>query len=143
MKMNSPEIIYTNDKKLLDHILATDFFVGWPKPPSEQTLKKILQNSQHIYLAVENEKLVGFINAISDQILSAYIPLLEVLPEYQGKGIGQMLVAKIREDLSGYYMIDICCDDDVVLFYEAAGFRKGNSMILRNYKNQSGLLSSV
>ena len=31
-------------------------------------------------------RVVGFVTAISDGVLSAYIPLLEVLPEYQGAG---------------------------------------------------------
>lgn len=137
--MNPSEIFYTSDKKWIERINALGFFVGWPNPPSGQTLKKILTNSQYIYLAIENEKLVGFINAISDQVLSAYIPLLEVLPEYQGKGIGQKLVSRIKEDLSIYYMIDICCDDEVVSFYEKSGFRKGSSVMIRNYKHQSGI----
>lgn len=136
--MKLPEIIYTNDKQQIDLITTSDFFVGWPNPPSEQVFKIILKNSQHIYLAIDKEKLVGFINAISDQILTAYIPLLEVLPEYQGKGIGRALVSKMKEDLKKYYMIDICCDEDVVSFYEKIGFKKGHSMTLRNYKNQSG-----
>lgn len=66
---------------------------------------------------------MGFINAISDQVLSAYIPLLEVLPEYQRRGIGQMLVSKLKEDLQTYYMIDICCDENVLPFYEEQGFK--------------------
>lgn len=141
--MNFPEIFYTNDKQKISELSVSGFFVGWPNPPSEQTLKKILMNSQHIYLALDGQNLVGFINAISDQVLSSYIPLLEVLPQYQGKGIGQKLVALIKEDLSSYYMIDICCDDDVVSFYENAGFKKGNSVMKRNYKNQSGSITEI
>ena len=122
------------------NLSVSGFFVGWPNPPSDQTLKKILTNSQHIYLAIENDKLVGFINAISDQVLSAYIPLLEVLPEYQGQGIGQTLVTRMKEDLQQFYMIDICCDDNVVPFYEGQGFKRGHSVMTRNYQQQSGIL---
>lgn len=88
---------------------------------------------------MDKERLVGFINAISDQILSAYIPLLEVLPEYQGRGIGQTLVTKMKEDLQKYYMIDICCDEEVLPFYEGQGFKRGHSVMIRNYQQQSGL----
>ncbi|MEM9907537.1 MAG: hypothetical protein AAF921_21205 [Cyanobacteria bacterium P01_D01_bin.44] len=31
--------------------------------------------------------MVGFITAITDHVLSVYIPLLEVLPPYQGQGV--------------------------------------------------------
>lgn len=133
-------MIFSNDKKHLTNLSVSGFFVGWPNPPSDQTLKKILTNSQHIYLAIENDKLVGFINAISDQVLSAYIPLLEVLPEYQGQGIGQTLVTRMKEDLQQFYMIDICCDDNVVPFYEGQGFKRGHSVMTRNYQQQSGIL---
>ncbi len=34
-----------------------------------------------------NNKVVGFITAISDGVISAYIPLLEVLPKYQNMKI--------------------------------------------------------
>ncbi len=45
----------------------------------------------------ENGKFVGFITAITDKILSAYIPFLEVLPEYQRQGIGKELVKRMLE----------------------------------------------
>lgn len=70
------------------------FFVGWPNPPNKTKHLKLLDKSSHIWIAYDDEfnKVVGFINAVSDQVLSAYIPLLEVVPEYQGKGIGGKLV---------------------------------------------------
>lgn len=132
-------ILYSNDKKKLDQLIISGFFVGWPNPPSEQTLKKILNGSQHVYLAIEDNRLVGFINAISDQVLSAYIPLLEVLPEYQGQGIGKMLVTKMKEDLKRYYMIDISCDQDIQGFYVEQGFKPAHGVMIRNYHHQSGI----
>ena len=36
-------------------------------------------------LALDKDTVVGFATATSDAVLSAYIPLLEVLPEYQVK----------------------------------------------------------
>jgi ribosomal protein S18 acetylase RimI-like enzyme len=59
--------------------------VGWPNPPSDEVFLKLLKDSYRVVLAFDNEKLIGFISAISDGVLSAYIPLLEVLPEYQSK----------------------------------------------------------
>lgn len=137
--MNSHEIIYSNDKRNVEQLTTLGFFVGWPNPPSDKTLKKILGSSQHVYLAMDKDRLIGFINAISDQVLSAYIPLLEVLTEYQGRGIGQTLVTKMKEDLQKYYMIDICCDQDVLSFYEGQGFKRGHSVMIRNYQQQAGL----
>jgi ribosomal protein S18 acetylase RimI-like enzyme len=132
---------FVNKIKDFEGLITEGFFVGWPNPPSSETLKKILINSQHYVLAIENDKLVGFINAISDKTLSAYIPLLEVLPEYKGRGIGSELVSRMEKELSHYYMVDISCDDNIVPFYEKHGFRRNNSMYIRNYDKQSGSVS--
>lgn len=132
---------FVNKIKDFEGLITEGFFVGWQNPPSSETLKKILINSQHYVLAIENDKLVGFINAISDKTLSAYIPLLEVLPEYKGRGIGSELLSRMEKELSHYYMVDISCDDNIVPFYEKHGFRRNNSMYIRNYDKQSGSVS--
>lgn len=132
-------ITYSNDISKLEEYEISGFFVGWPNPPSETTHKKILRKSQYIWLAVEDRKVVGFINAISDETLSAYIPLLEVLPEYKGHGIGSKLVEFMFDSLKDHYMIDIVCDDDVVPFYNRFNMHQTNGMILRNFNRQSGV----
>jgi len=117
------------------------FFVGWPNPPSPETHLKLLTNSDQIVLAVDNElgRVIGFISAISDGVLSAYIPLLEVLPDYQRRGIGQELTRQMLEKLNGLYMIDLTCDRELEPFYARFGMKPGSGMIIRNYKKQSGM----
>ncbi len=114
------------------------FFVGWANPPLPKTLLQILQNSSPIVLAIDDstDNVIGFINAVSDKTLSAYIPLLEVLPEYQKKGIGSELVERILEQLKDFYMIDLCCDVELNSFYRKFNFIKSNAQIIRNYQNQ-------
>ncbi len=114
------------------------FFVGWPNPPSEETFMRILKGSYRIVLAVENDKVIGFINAVSDGVLSAYIPLLEVLPEYKSRGIGKELVSKMKEELSHLYMIDLLCDEELIPYYEKQGMSKATGALIRNYDKQSG-----
>lgn len=48
---------------------------------------KLLNSCSHIVLAIEenSNQIVGYITAISDGVLSAYIPFLEVLPSHHGK----------------------------------------------------------
>jgi ribosomal protein S18 acetylase RimI-like enzyme len=115
------------------------FFVGWPNPPSPETHLKLLANSDQVVLAVDDEtgNVVGFITAISDGVLSAYIPLLEVLPTYQKRGIGQELVRRMLEKLSRLYMVDLLCDPELHPFYERFGMKPGFGMMLRNYERQS------
>ena len=111
------------------------FFVGWPNPPSSETLLESLKNSGKIVLAIDSETnmVIGFINAVTDNTLAAYIPLLEVLPEYQKRGIGAELVKRILNQLENLYMIDLVCDENMNSFYEKFGFNKMNSQIIRNF----------
>lgn len=69
--------------------MLNGFFVGWPNPPSPSKHLKLLKESQKVVIALDEEQnqVVGFITAISDNVLSAYIPFLEVLPEYKAKGL--------------------------------------------------------
>jgi ribosomal protein S18 acetylase RimI-like enzyme len=109
------------------------FFVGWPKPPSPERHLDILRGSSHVVVARDGDRAVGFATAISDGVISAYIPLLEVLPEYQGRGIGAELVRRLLAELGELYMVDLCCDEDVVAFYERLGLERWDAgMGLRN-----------
>ncbi|MPY65294.1 GNAT family N-acetyltransferase [Deinococcus sp. SDU3-2] len=86
----------------------------------------------------EGGRVVGFAQAISDGVLTACIPLLEVLPEHQGRGLGTALMRHLLEQLGHLYAVDLSCDDDVVPFYERLGMRRANAMYLRNYARQNG-----
>ena len=116
------------------------FFAGWPDPPSTETHLRMLQGSAEAVLAIDNEtgQVIGFINAVSDGVLSAYIPLLEVLPSWQGRGIGTRLVELMMERLRGYYMIDLLCDAGLQPYYARLGMRPMSAMAVRNYDAQSG-----
>lgn len=124
--------------------LSGDFFEGWPNPPSTPTFLKLLEQSYAVELAIDEEtgNVVGFIQAISDGVLSAYIPLLEVLPEYQGKGIGTDLIKRMFNRLGDLYMIDLLCDNELQEFYEKQGMQKTSGMVIRHYQNQAGAVSS-
>lgn len=130
------EISYTDDLSNLNAEQLAGFFVGWPAYPDRETHLKILQNSYKVWIAMDGDKCVGFINALSDGVFYSYIPLLEVLPGYQGKGIGAKLVEYMAESLNNMYAIDIVCDEDVVPFYKNKGFSRCAGMVKRNYENQ-------
>ncbi|CAM2967224.1 GNAT family N-acetyltransferase [Paenibacillus sp. FSL F4-0087] len=124
--------------------LSGAFFEGWPNPPSTPTFLKLLEQSYAVELAIDEEtgNVVGFIQAISDGVLSAYIPLLEVLPEYQGKGIGTDLIKRMFNRLGDLYMIDLLCDNELQEFYEKQGMQKASGMVIRHYQNQAGAVNS-
>ena len=133
-------IIYTHSLNQITPDQLHGFFVGWPNPPSPQTHLRILQNSSEILLAIDDEtgNVVGFITAISDNVLAAFIPNLEVLPAYKGQGIGTELVQRMLAKLENLYAVDLICDEDVQPFYERLGMQRYSGMVLRNFKRQSG-----
>ena len=132
-------ITYTDslDGITADH-LRGGFFEGWGNPPTPETHLHLLQGSTHVILAMDGAQVIGYITAISDGVLSAYIPHLEVLPRYRGAGIGSELVKRMMNKLTHLYMIDLICDPNVQPFYERLGMRPYSGMIYRNYDHQSG-----
>ena len=110
------------------------FFEGWPQKPESAKRIEILKNSDYVIIAKDGDNMIGFINAITDKTLSAYIPLLEVVPEYRKQGIGKELVKRMLEQLKDYYMIDLCCDEHLEGFYKKLGMQKVTGMIKRNYE---------
>ena len=132
-------ITYTDSvQSITAEQLAGGFFVGWPNPPSPETHLRILQGSFKVWLALDGDQVVGFITAISDGVLAAFIPNLEVLPDYKGQGIGTELTKRMLNSLDYLYSIDLMCDADVVPFYEQLQLRPAGGMIVRNYQNQAG-----
>ena len=128
-------ITYQSDLQGITAERLQGFFVGWPHPPSPATHLRILQGSDCIELAVDadNSQVVGFVNAISDGVLVAYVPLLEVLPAYQGLGIGATLVSRLLVRLEHLYAVDLLCDADVQPFYARLGMRPATGMMVRHY----------
>ena len=99
-----------------------------------------MRGSDLAILAVDatTQRLVGFITAITDGAISAYIPFLEVRPEYQAKGIGTQLVKRMLRRLGNFYMIDLVCDPGYTAFYKHFGMRESTAMSIRNYEKLNG-----
>jgi ribosomal protein S18 acetylase RimI-like enzyme len=119
----------------LDPGMLQGFFVGWKTPHTPEVHLEILEKSAFIVLARDTNtgKVLGFITAISDLVQAAFIPLLEVLPEYQGRGIGKTLVTRMLEKLKHIYAIDLMCDENLQGFYQKLGMIPSMGMVVRNY----------
>ena len=133
--MSAPNIRYVTT---LEGIRAEDltggFWVGWPTPPTPAMHLAMLQGSEAVVMAIDDAtgQVVGFVNAVGDGVLAAYVPCLEVLPAWQGQGIGSELVRRILAAVEPRYMVDLVCDDDVVPFYERLGLVPYRAIIRRD-----------
>ena len=134
-------IIYQNTTTGISLGQLHGFFVGWPNPPSPETHLRILRGSTIFELALDEQSsmVVGFVTAISDGVSCAYIPHLEVLPAYQGRGIGTTIMTRLLARLREHYMVDLLCDPAVQSFYASMGMQPAVGMYLRNYEHQAGI----
>jgi predicted N-acetyltransferase YhbS len=109
------------------------FFAGWKSPLTPERHYELLRGSTHFIVAFDSDIAIGFITALSDSVNSAFIPLLEVLPEYQKCGIGSELVWRMLVKLDDISNIDLICDPDMQPFYERFKMIRSTGMILRKH----------
>ncbi|MEA3356675.1 MAG: GNAT family N-acetyltransferase [Candidatus Bipolaricaulota bacterium] len=126
---------YTDSVGEITAVMLIGFFKRWKKPHTPDDHLKILHNSDYIVLAIDREKnkVVGFITALTDNIQTAFIPLLEVLPDYRKQGIGSELTSRMLKKLKGIPAVDLTCDPDMQKVYSKFGMKPSVGMIIRDY----------
>ncbi len=109
---------------LLTDILQLYNANQWSSANKPQKLHKALINSHSLVTAWDESMLVGLGNAISDGHLVVYYPHLLVHPDYQGKGIGQLILEKMQETYKDFHMQMLTADGRAIDFYKKNGFVK-------------------
>ncbi len=96
--------------------------VGWNR--MEKEYNSPLMTSFYHIAAYENEKLIGYIDSVSNGVTDAYIQDLMVIPDCQGKGVGTELMNKMIKYLKekNIYMISVVYEESLKPFYERFGF---------------------
>nr|WCH56055.1 hypothetical protein [Calliblepharis sp.] len=101
--------------------------VGWVRRPQ----KKVKAAIDHSFLTIclfykkdHYEKLIGFARATSDTVFNATIWDVVIHPDFQGKGLGKMLMNQIVVQLrcADISTITLFADPQVVSFYRNLGF---------------------
>ena len=108
--------------------------VNWSDGTENSTMIKNFNlpfiNSTFVVSAWDNEKLVGVIRVLSDKIIRSNIYDLAVLPDYQNKGIGSMLLKKCLEKFPNTAWV-LETTKENVSYYEKFGFSKSTYITLR------------
>ena len=81
------------------------------------------KNSHTVVFAFHEERMIGFGRAISDGTYQAAIYDIAVRPEYQGRGIGRIIMESILERIPACNVI-LYSFPGREGFYEGFGFRK-------------------
>jgi ribosomal protein S18 acetylase RimI-like enzyme len=85
--------------------------------------KKAFNNSHTVVFIFDDNDLIGFGRALSDGAYQAAIYDVAILPEYQGKGIGRLIVNNIRKSLPNCNFI-LYAAPGKEKFYEKIYFKK-------------------
>ena len=109
----------------LEDILHLYQAVGWTNYTNQpQMLEQALSHSLVIYLALDDDAVVGLIRLIGDGFSSVFVQDLIVLPSYQRQGIGSALMKEALEDYKEVYQVQLATEqtEKNVGFYRSMGF---------------------
>lgn len=99
--------------------------VGWTNYTSNPSmLANAYQHSLKVLGAYDEDKLIGILRAVGDGYSMVYIQDIIVLPEYQRKGIGTLLLQQILLEYKNVYQKVLMTDntEKTIQFYKSAGF---------------------
>ena len=103
------------------------------KEKATEIYQKIKSNPNHlVYVAISGDKVVGSTTMLIEPKFIheggnvGHIEDVVVTKEYQGRGIGEMLVQSLLElaKENNCYKTILDCSDDVKPFYEKIGFKR-------------------
>ncbi|MEM6800798.1 MAG: GNAT family N-acetyltransferase, partial [Bacteroidota bacterium] len=116
--------ITLREDKQIPKRLILDLYqaLNWSSANKPDKLYQALMNSHSLISAWAGENLVGLGNAISDGYLVVYYAHLLVHPEYQGRGIGRMIVENMQETYGDFHQQILVADGMAVDFYKKCGF---------------------
>lgn len=97
---------------------------SWSSAKRPRELCAALQNSHSLVSAWMGAQLVGLGNAISDGHLVVYYPHLLVLPEFQGQGIGGLILERLKSRYAGFHQHMLVADGRATEFYARHGFER-------------------
>lgn len=111
----------------VDEYLKIRSQVKWKELKREQAIKA-LENSLYVISVYDNNELVGIGRIVGDGAVICYVQDLIVVPSCQGKGIGAIMLNKLKAFVNGLrqeeseMMFCLMCAKGRETFYEGHGF---------------------
>lgn len=97
--------------------------VGW-EPPCVEQVKKALENTIATFTAYDNNQAVGMVRLIGDGGMSFYIKDFAVIPSFQSKGVGTILMEGIERYIKDNIAENWAVSLELISTKEAVGFYK-------------------
>jgi len=109
----------------------------WGQAPSLEQTELAMAHTLFRVSVFDGDKIVAMARAIGDMGLCYYIKDVVVRPEYQGKGIGRLLISELMKyindnGVSGTRIsVELCAMPDKIPFYNKFGFGSNEAQRLR------------
>jgi GNAT superfamily N-acetyltransferase len=119
------EIQLNPDFDNVDWIRISELFemVNWGyRDPA--IVRTAFGKSSYCVFIYEGGHLIGFGRTMDDGRFYALLVDVVVNPAHQGKGIGTMIVTKLKEQLTGYSFVTLTAAPGKAGFYEKLGWKK-------------------
>ncbi len=109
----------------------------WGQSPTLEQTKLAMDNTLFRVSVFDGEQIVAMARVIGDKGLCYYIKDVIVLPEYQKKGIGRLLIEELLKFINEngvpdtHIFVELCAMPDKIPFYEKFGFAANEAQRLR------------
>jgi len=124
-----------------NELTAEEFIILWEsvwgQAPSLEQTALAMEHTLFRVSVFDGEKIIAMGRMIGDMGLNYYIKDVVVRPEYQGKGIGKMLIHELLKfvndnGISGTgIFVELCAMPDKIPFYEKFGFDSNEAQRLK------------
>ncbi|MBR4509849.1 MAG: GNAT family N-acetyltransferase [Ruminococcus sp.] len=124
-----------------DELTAEEFIslwqTVWGEGPSLEQTRLAMEHTLFRISVFDGDKIVAMARMIGDMGLDYYIKDVIVRPEYQGRGIGRMLITELLKfindnGVSGTEIfVELCAMPDKIPFYEKFGFDSNEAQRLK------------
>ncbi len=111
--------------------------VGWGEGPSLEQTRLAMKNTLFRVSIFDGDKIIAMARCIGDMGLDYYIKDVIVRPEYQGKGVGRMLINEILKFINDNgikgteIFVELCAMPDKIPFYKKFGFDSNEAQRLK------------
>ncbi|HWJ26937.1 MAG TPA: GNAT family N-acetyltransferase [Flavisolibacter sp.] len=130
------EIIYRQDAiPTAQQVIELYDNAGLPRPTNDkERIKKMIENSNLLITAWDQDILVGVARSITDWVWSCYLADLAIRHDYKKQGIGKKLIELTKEKVGEQSMVLLLSVPTAMEYYPKVGFTKQESSFIINRK---------